>query len=297
MTLEPPPYAVITPARNEAANLRRLGACLGLQTLAPTQWIIVDDGSTDETADVARELADTAAWISTMPCPTTAGRGDPLEAGRRSGRDVLAFTAGVEALREPWEIVVKLDADVSLDPDFFERLIGEFTADPSLGIASGTCYEHEGGRWRPYHVAREHVRGATRAYRRECLRQIGPLERQTGWDAVDEIRAKLADWSTRSLLDLPFYHHRKLGERDGARGQWEAQGQMAHYLDYRLSYLVLRSCWRGLREPAALLMIPSFLAARLRRQPRCADKAVRRRLRAEQSVRMLPLRIRQSLGR
>src|SRR5206468_1167567 len=100
---------------------------------------------------------------------------------------------------------VKLDADVSFGHAFFERLMHEFAADRSLGIAGGMCFEQVGGRWLPQHVTRSHVRGATRAYRFDCLREILPLEERMGWDGIDELKAGVRGWSVRTIPDLPFY--------------------------------------------------------------------------------------------
>jgi hypothetical protein len=284
-------YALVTPARNEAANLRRLAASLEAQTVPPTAWVIVDDGSDDETLEVARGVA----WATALRSPHA---DDDVETrGRRTGRDILAFKAGVAALPEEPGFVVKLDADVSLEPDFFERLLAEFDADPTLGIASGICLEQDAdGAWRPYHVTRDHVRGATRCWRWACFRDVSPLLERYGWDHVDEITARLRGWSTRSIAGLPFYHHRPVGGRDGGRRQWQLEGELAWFVGYRFSYVVLRALFRGRRERAAFASIPSFLAAALRGDDR-VPREQRRYLRREQGLRRLPLRARQALGR
>ena len=220
----------------------------------------------------------------------------PLEDGRQAGRDIVAFRTGVDALESRPDIVLKLDADVSFAPDFFERLLAEFEADPGLGIAGGVCWERDGDEWHPYHVTGRHVRGATRAYRWQCLLDVSPLEERIGWDAIDEMRANLCGWSTRSIEGLPFYHHRRLGARDGARREWEEQGRMAYYLGYRVSYLLARTLWRARSERAAVAMLSGYGTAAMRREPR-GPADVRAHLRREQRFRKLPLRLREALGR
>ena len=289
-------YALITPARNEAENLRRLAGCLAEQTIPPQAWLVVDDGSTDGTAELAFELAAELPALQVLSSVGARTKAGPLEAGRQSGRDIVAFKIGLEALEGRPDVVLKLDADVSFAPDFLERLLDEFEADPRLGIAGGVCWERDGDEWRPYHVTGGHVRGATRAYRRECLLDVSPLEERIGWDAVDEMRANLNGWSTRSIQSLPFYHHRRLGERDGARREWEAQGRMAHYLGYRISYLLARTLWRVRTERAAVAMLSGYASAALRREPR-GPAELRAYLRREQRIRKLPLRLREALGR
>jgi biofilm PGA synthesis N-glycosyltransferase PgaC len=290
-------YALVTPARDEARNLRRLAACLERQTVLPEEWVIVDDGSVDGTGAVAKDLAAWHLWIKVLDSPGAENREGPLAAGRRAGRDIVAFTYGLARLERTPDIVLKLDADVSFDDDFFERMLAAFEADPALGITGGTCYEREGERWRPYRVTGGHVRGATRAYRWACLNVVSPIEERIGWEAVEEARAALNGWRTRSLDDLPFYHHRALGSRDGARRAWVAQGHLAHYVGYRPSFMLLKIAFRLVREPAAVAMLWGYFEAIARREPRHADAAVRSYWRGQQGVRRLPGRVREALGR
>jgi biofilm PGA synthesis N-glycosyltransferase PgaC len=279
-------YAVITPARNEAANLPRLSAALEAQTLRPMAWIVVDNGSTDGTADVARSVG---AGVETAAGEQVATRGGPV---------ARAFMAGLAVLDGAADVVVKVDADVTFDPDYFECLLAEFAADPQLGIASGTCYELEEGAWRPRHVTGGRVRGATRAYRRACLDDVLPLEDRPGWDGIDELRAGSRGWRTTSFTHLRFLHHRVVGERDASRrANLFLTGRSTYYTGYRPSYLILRALFKARREPDALAMIAGYLTAAIRREPRCEDEGVRAYLRREQSLRRLPLRAREALGR
>ncbi len=285
-------YALVTPAKNDAENLRRLAAAVEVQTQLPTAWVIVDDGSTDESPELIAKLAERHAWISSTRVPGSAmAPGAPV---------VRAFNAGYAVLEGSPDVVVKLDADVSFAPDYFERLVGEFESDPELGIASGICFEFESGEWVPRHVTGDHVRGATRAYRADCLRAVGPLPEAVGWDGVDELKASVLGWRTESVDGLRFDHHRSVGARDGgATRRWVAEGRCAHFMGYRFSYLVVRTLGRALRDrdPAALAMLWGFARATARREPRYADADVRAYLRRQQAIRYLPLRVRESLGR
>jgi glycosyltransferase involved in cell wall biosynthesis len=290
-------YAAVTPARDEAENLRRLSASLAAQTVRPAAWIVVDDGSVDETRSVVEDFAAGEPWASVIASPGATARSGPLQAGRRAGRDVLAFNAGIEALPLQPDVVLKLDADVSLEPDFFERLLEEFERDATLGIAGGVCLELVDGKWAEQHVTGDHVRGATRAYRWACFEDVSPLVEQLGWDGIDEAKAAVRGWRTRSIAGLPFYHHRRVGERDGARSSWESQGATARFMGYRFSYLVTRAVFRARKDPRALAMILGWLKAAVRREPIHDDAEVIAYLRGQQRLRRLPVRAREALGR
>jgi glycosyltransferase involved in cell wall biosynthesis len=284
-------YALVTPARNEAENLSRLARCLEAQTALPACWVIVDNGSNDETLTIAAELVRALPWarLATIPGAKGLDRGGPI---------VRAFHAGVARLGELPDVIVKLDADVSLEPDYFERLLAAFAADSSLGIASGSGYEREGGKWRRRQMSRGSAWGAARAYRRACLLDVLPLEERMGWDGIDALKASLHGWTTQALPELPFRHHRREGERDGARARaWAAQGRASHYMGYRGWYLALRALSYIRQEPVAVAMIWGYLAAAVTRERRCPDPAVRARLRSEQRLGAIPLRIRDALSR
>jgi glycosyltransferase involved in cell wall biosynthesis len=290
MTAAPLSYAVVTPARNESDNLPRLARCLAAQTVPPAAWVIVDNGSTDHTAAVARALERKHAWIRTLDVPgeRSPQRGRPI---------VRAFHAAIATFGDLPDVVVNLDADISVEPEYFARLLAEFGDDPRLGIAGGTCHERNRGVWRPRHVTGTTVWGASRAYRRGCLEHVLPLEERLGWDGIDEFKANAAGWRT-ATFDIPFRHHRREGERDGGRRRARAaQGRTAHYVGYRPWYLTLRALFNAGRDPAALAMLWGYAGAAAAGEPRCADQAVRAYVRSQQSLRRLPLRAREAFGR
>lgn len=282
-------YAVVTPARDEAENLQRLAACLIGQTVTPVAWVVVDDGSGDESPELVRLLGREYPWIRLASSGgTSLARGAPI---------VRAFHKGLEQLGSFPDVVVKLDADISMAPDHFDRLLRSFALDDCLGVAGGTCYEKQpNGRWRQRHGTGPSVWGASRAYRRECLQEILPLEEHMGWDTLDLMKARLRGWKIEVLYDLPFRHHRPEGERDGARFKtYVIQGEGTYFMDYRLSYLALRTLYRALRTPSAIGLLVGYLRARMARKPQCTDHELRTYVRSEQSLRRLPLRVREAL--
>jgi glycosyltransferase involved in cell wall biosynthesis len=285
-------HLVVTPARNEAGNLRRLGECLIEQTWRPQAWIVVDNGSTDDTPHIVRELGRVHDWIRLV---SIEGDARPV----RGGASVRAFNTAVREFNLS-DLVTNLDADVSSEPTYFERLRLEFERNPRLGIASGLCYElHEAG-WEPVHVTYPHLRGAAFTYRRECLVQLLPLEERVGWDGIDVVRANVRGWDTRTIPNLSYFHHRPTGSRDMSRfAGWTEEGNVSYYMWYRPSYMLLRTLYRvvGQRDPAAAGLAWGYAWSAVRRRPRHAEAGIREFVHSNQSLRKWPLRAREVMGK
>jgi biofilm PGA synthesis N-glycosyltransferase PgaC len=275
-------YSVVTPARNEQENLSRLGAALASQTMAPEEWVIVDDGSTDETGEVLAGLAAAHPWVRVHTRPPGDAR---LAAGRRGGRALEGFKSGVRALTRVVDVVIKIDADVDFEPDYCARLVGRFAGDERLGIASGTCHELQSGAWVRRTKAETTVWGASRAYRWDCLPDVMALAPRMGWDGLDEMSVQLRGMRTQAFVDLAFRHHRPEGGRElSTLHHGEALGRASWYMGYRPSYLAMRALYRARGNPAALAMLWGYTAAAVRRAPRCPDDRLVRAVRERQRL-------------
>jgi glycosyltransferase involved in cell wall biosynthesis len=265
-------YAVVTPARNEEANLPRLAAAMIAQAHRPEAWVVVDDGSTDRTPEILAALAAEHRWIRPLARPA-ADREESLADGRRKARDLDGFLLGAVPLRDDVDVIVKVDADIDFDAGFFAELTARFAADELLAIASGTCYERQDGEWTRRTKAESTVWGATRAYRSDCLADLMALEACMGWDGLDEISVQLRGMRTQTFVDLPFRHHRPEGGRElSSLHQGQALGRAAWYMGYRPTYLTLRALYRARREPAAIGMLWGYFGAASRRAPQCPNR-------------------------
>ncbi len=286
-------HLIVTPARNEAENLRRLGGCLIAQTWRPEAWIVVDNGSTDGTADVVNELARTHGWVRLVSIAS-----DTLPARGRSS--VRAFNAGVmDAPKHP-DLITALDADVSFESDYFEALRREFERDPRLGIASGLCYEPSGDGWEPVHVTRPYIRGASFTCRRECVAPLLPLEERLGWESIAVLRANVRGWKTAIFRNLSYFHHRPTGARDASRfASFAEEGDSAYYMWYRPSYMFLRTLYRaiGLQDPAATGLAWGYARSALGRRSRHPEPGFRQFVRSTQSPKIWLSRAREITGR
>jgi glycosyltransferase involved in cell wall biosynthesis len=283
-------YAIITPTRNEAEALPRLADALRHQTRSPERWLIAENGSTDETAHVATQIAAELEWTRLLVLAEAGPR-------ERGAPIVRALHAALDALDVTTDVVVNVDADVTMEPRYFERLLQAFEADPTLGIASGSAWEEDDGVWRQRFVTGGTVWGATRAYRWACLQDVLPLEERHGWDGIDQLKARARGWETKTLLELPFRHHRAEGREDGSTwSHWAANGDTAYFMGYRFWYLVARALHRVRRDRAAVGLIYGYVLAAVRRSPRLDDPGARAMLRSDQSFTKILRRRREALG-
>jgi poly-beta-1,6-N-acetyl-D-glucosamine synthase len=166
---------LITPVRNEAANIERTARALAAQTRPPDLWLVVDDDSDDATPWLLRELAEDIPFMRVMASPGGQTGGGP---------DRLALAAEARAFNwalgtvesEQYTHLGKLDGDIELPPEYFETLLAAFRAEPELGLAGGDLLEPtRGGGWEPARSPQYHVRGALKLYSRECFEAIGGI--------------------------------------------------------------------------------------------------------------------------
>jgi biofilm PGA synthesis N-glycosyltransferase PgaC len=269
---------LITPARDEAAHLEQTIRAVAAQSRRPDLWLIVDDGSSDETPRILERLVAELPFLESMRAPRHA---------RSRGVDGLAIAAEARAFNaalasvEPggFTHIGKLDADIELPPDYLQGLLEQFAAEPRLGVAGGTLLEQSGGEWRPTSVPAYHVRGALKLYSRECFEAIGGIEERLGWDTIDETYARMHGYTTHSFPELAARHHRPVATRGGALRGRARLGQCAYILRYSPWWVGLRSLKIATWRPYGLSGIAFFygyLRAAVRRQDRVEDERYRR---------------------
>jgi poly-beta-1,6-N-acetyl-D-glucosamine synthase len=276
-------YAIVSPVKDEAGRLGATAQSIAAQTLPPAQWVIVDDGSTDGTRILARELAQTHDWITAIDSGLDGDRA-------RGGRVVRAFERGRLLLPHGHDFVVKLDGDITLPPDYFARVAETFDREERAGIVGGRVLVHDGRDWVPDRVGRHTVHGAIKAYRARCLEEIGGLRPSMGWDGIDEYAAKARGWKVIPLDGLLVHHHRGRGSK---QRWWRArmeEGRGAHYMGYRPSFVVVRAGYRMLVEKPPVLggaaLFAGWLHAAAARTPIVDDPQAVAALREEQRQRL-----------
>jgi biofilm PGA synthesis N-glycosyltransferase PgaC len=266
----------IVPFLDEERYLDDFLASMKRQTRPPDHLYLVDDGSSDGSPEIASRFAAAQRHVTFLRRPA-----------RRAGSDRLAsaseLTAFLETLREsvcePWDVAAKLDADLQLVPELFETIEREFETDPTLGMAGSYLSEVGPRGRRRVHIRPEHVHGATKFYRHECLDDISPIPAIIGWDTIDEATAISRGWETRAL-SMPSgdpLHLRRRGSQDGLLRAHRRWGMGAWASGHSALLVSLYCIQLSLHHPylaGGLNYAAGYLSGALKRIPR-ADPEVR----------------------
>lgn len=219
-------YIIIIPAFNESANIGHTLDCLIAQSLQPKEVLVVNDGSTDETPQIIDEYHSRHTWIRRVDTDAAA-RHQP------GAKIVRAFYKGFESITQDYDFVVKLDADLGLPSDYFERVARLFEQNPKVGIAGGVNVVEQNGAWVYEDFAdKDHVKGAFKAYRKACFEAIGGLRESVGWDTVDELLARFHGWEIETDQELWIKHFRPRGKTTGVSKVMHKMGRAMYRMRY-----------------------------------------------------------------
>jgi len=205
-----PRYVIISPVKDEEQYVELTLRSVTNQILKPVLWVLVDDGSKDRTPEVVSGYAEAHSFIRLVR--------NPHIGARKPGSAVIrAFNIGYRTLGDKeYDYIVKLDCDISFEPDYFQKLLGRFSEEERIGIASGVYLETDkAGVWKEVVMPSYHAAGACKVLSRKCFEEIGGFTVSAGWDTVDEIRAITRGWKTGHFSDLRMYHHKPEGSGIG----------------------------------------------------------------------------------
>lgn len=275
------PYVLITPARNEEQFIEKVIQSVISQTVLPSKWVIVNDGSTDTTASIVSRYLAKYEWIELLNL-------SPLR-NRSFAAKVYAFNAGFEKVKNlDYGVIGNLDSDLSFEADYLEFLLNKFEEDAGLGVA-GTIFREEG-----YSSAMDsfegqnHVAGGCQLFRRRCFEQIGGYvpNKAGGIDWIAVTTARMMGWKSRSFREKYFFHYRSLGTAERSRlSSMFSYGEKDYYLGGHPLWEAFRVAYRVTKKPyllGALALLSGYLSALLRRMKRPVSEELMQFHRKEQ---------------
>ena len=275
-------YILITSAKNEEAYVTHTLDSVTTQTQLPERWVVIDDGSSDRTAEIVAGYAAKFPWITLIRNPKREGRNFAAKANAVN----MALT---QAQDIPFDALGNLDADVSFPPDYMEFLMGKFSADPKLGVA-GTPFTQAGGydSTKDSFEGENFVAGPIQLFRRECFKEIGGYTASPagGVDWIAVMTARLKGWTVRSFSEKRFHHYRSMGTAEKSPvAALFAYGQKDYYLGGSPVWQLFRVTYRLAKKPylvGGLALLAGYVWAAVKRVQRPVSPELVRFNRAEQ---------------
>lgn len=241
-------YYIVIPAHNEEAFIALTLDSLISQTILPKKLVIVNDNSTDKTAEIVTAYAKAFPFISLVNKTSSAIH-------LPGSKVIQAFHKGFETLDEAYDVIVKLDADLILPNNYFETILTIFANDASIGMAGGFAYIEKNGEWILENLTdKDHIRGAFKAYRKACFQQIGNLKPAMGWDTVDELLSKFYGWKVVTDASLIVKHLKPTGANYNKTARYK-QGEAFYTLGYGFLITSIASAKLAMMKKQPLLFL------------------------------------------
>ncbi|MDW5287802.1 glycosyltransferase family 2 protein [Formosa sp. PL04] len=221
-------FYIIIPAHNEADSIGRTLESLTNQTFLPKQLVIVNDHSSDETQNIVESYIEKHPWISIVNVQSS-------DKHLPGSKIINAFYKGYETLDYNYDIICKFDADLIFPKNYLETISNHFKVNPKLGMAAGFCYIKTDENWILENLTnKDHIRGALKAYRKECFLDIGKLKPAMGWDTIDELLAKYYHWEILTDESLHVKHLKPTGASYNKSSKY-MQGEAMYKMRYGFS--------------------------------------------------------------
>lgn len=272
------PLVVVSPVRDESKLIAKTIESMLAQTVRPKEWVIVDDGSTDNTVEIVEAYAKSHPFIRLVRHPNRGFR-------KLGGGVVVAFKYGLTQIAsEHFEFIAKLDGDMSFGPLYIEKMMSRFSANPKLAAVSGKVFRPDEDGLVEEPIIDVHVAGQFKLYRWDAYQEIGGFVEEVLWDGIDVHTARMKGWDTLSFLDQDalLYHHRLMGSSDKnvyrGRLRW---GRGIYFMGYHPLYALASGLFRMREKPfliGGLLIVFGYFRAAVQGVPRYDNLEFRRYL-------------------
>jgi len=269
-------YILVTPVKNEERSLPDLIQSVANQTIMPALWVIVDDGSTDQTSNIIKESKEKYDWIKSVSLKES-----PRDLGKhisqvyREGFDFSINYCKVHEIK--YEYIGIADADIILSTDFFDRLIEKFEKNSKLGLASGGIYYNYNNELILEKGREDLPRGGARMFRRKCFEDVGGYSITYAPDSIANIKAKLRGWEIKQFEEIKATQTRRTSTAEGFwKGYW-IKGATSYFVNISPCFAMLKSLKYLFNRPyyIGLAYFWGYFSSFLRKQERIDDAEIR----------------------
>lgn len=271
-------YILITAAKNEGDNLPKTIQSVAKQTIKPVVWVIVDDGSIDNTPNILKEAREKYEWIQSVRLEESTERDLGFHLSSVVKR---AFEFAIDYCKEKelnCEYMGNVDGDIVLEETFFEKLIKEFVNDNKLGVAgSGTQYIVDGKIIQP-EGREEEPSGGDMLIRRECFEDCGGIQITWGWDSTLKAKAKIRGWKVERFEYVKALETRYVGSVEGYWERYKHKGEAGYYFNLNPIHVILKSIRMMLYSNPhyiGIAFLIGYLSSFIRRKKQIEDEEIR----------------------
>ena len=245
-------FYIVIPAHNEDEFLEQTLNSLVRQTVQPKKIVVVNDHSTDKTQMIIEHFSSHYNFIFGVQ-QTSSNTHEP------GSKVIYAFNKGLDILDSDYDVICKFDADLIFPDNYLETIAGHFRSNNNIGMAGGFCYVESNGEWILENLTnKDHLRGALKAYRKECFEQIGRLKSCVGWDTIDELLAQYYGWIIKTDQSLHVKHLRPTGSGYKASSS-KLQGEAMYNMRYGF-LITLISAVKIAFKKKQIKIIPDYLS-------------------------------------
>ena len=239
-------FYIIIPAHNEEDSLAQTLESLANQSLPAKQIVVVNDNSTDRTQDIALKFTAKHSNISVVENISS-------NTHLPGSKIINAFYKGFESLDDDYDVICKFDADLIFPKHYLEQLASHFKSNQRLGMVAGFCYIKKNEDWVLENLTRkDHIRGALKAYRKQCFLDIGKLKPSMGWDTVDELLAKYYNWELLTDASLLVKHLKPTGISYNKASKY-LQGEAMYKMRYGFTITLISAVKLAFKKKSLIL--------------------------------------------
>ena len=287
-------YILITAAYNEEKYIRGTIESVINQKRPPEQWVIVNDGSTDETEKIIKEYLDDFKPLTLVKINNKEKKESNL--GKVSRHVVACVKDALTHITvNDYQLIGILDSDITFGADYYDAIINKFSENNKLGLGGGFVYNVDGKKKMPFYENRELVSGAIQLFRKECWNEIKGLYPGGHHDYFAIISCKMYGWEVKSFPDpeLEVYHHKHASVP--GRSQIKAKfhlGCMDYVCGELFFYSLIRALSMIIQKPlliGSFVRIAGYLYSAILRTPQQVPQSVKKYIKKEQNRKILKI--------
>ena len=261
-------FYIVIPAHNEEAHIAKTLQSLVEQTHLPSKIVVVNDNSTDNTQAIIDSFSDKYNFIESV-INSSSAQNIP------GSKVINAFNKGLKNINDEFDVICKFDADLIFPNNYLEVIQSIFTSNKNCGMAGGFCFIQKNEQWVLENLTnKDHIRGALKAYRKECFKTIGGLKNEMGWDTIDELLAQYHGWTILTDESLKVKHLKPTGKAYSKKAKYK-QGEAFYKMRYGIILTKIASLKLGFKKrsiPFYFYSMIGFLIAFFKRTPFLVSK-------------------------